>query len=312
MGDRRGPHVVILLAVYNGGDYLPEQLQSIAAQDHRDWQVLASDDGSDDGSQDILDKFAERSPAQCVAGPKRGAAANFLSLLRRAPERTPEGHWLAFSDQDDVWLPDKLSRGIAALEALEDARPALYCSRTWITDTDLHTRRLSAARPRLPSFRNALVQNVASGNTILLNAAAARLVEAAVQKVERVVVHDWWVYQLITGAGGRVVHDDTPTLLYRQHDVNQIGSNDTRLARLRRIRQLLQGHFRDWNEVNIATLSRLDGYLTPENREVLAEFAAMRRGPLPARLARLWRLGLYRQSRISTFALWLSLVLNRI
>jgi len=60
-----------------------------------------------------------------VAGPKRGAAANFLSLLRRAPERTPEGHWLAFSDQDDVWLPDKLSRGIAALEALEDARRRL-------------------------------------------------------------------------------------------------------------------------------------------------------------------------------------------
>ena len=219
---------------------------------------------------------------------------------------------MAFCDQDDVWLPDKLSRGIATLGDSEDPRPSLYCSRSWITDTALGQRRLSAARPRPPSFRNALVQNVASGNTILLNPAATRLVEEAAQKIERVVVHDWWVYQLITGAGGRVVHDDTPTLLYRQHDVNQIGSNDTRLARLRRIRQLLEGHFRDWNEVNIAALSRLEEYLTPENQEILAEFVAMRRGPMPARLARLWRLGLYRQSTISTFALWVALVLNRI
>lgn len=312
MNGPQSPQVAILLAVYNGSAYLSEQLQSIAAQDHRNWLVMASDDGSDDGSPQILAEFAQRYPARCLSGPRKGPAANFLSLIRRAPEVAGAGHWLAFSDQDDVWLPDKLSRGIAALADYDDAHPALYCSRTWITDTALGNRRLSAARPRPPSFRNALVQNVASGNTILLNPAAARLVEEAAQKVERVVVHDWWVYQLVTGAGGSVVHDDAPSLLYRQHDVNQIGSNDTRLARLRRIRQLLQGHFRDWNEVNIAALSRLEPYLTPQNREILAEFAAMRRGPLPARLARLRRLDLYRQSRISTFALWLSLVLNRI
>jgi glycosyltransferase involved in cell wall biosynthesis len=312
MDGPQAPHVVILLAVYNGGDFLSDQLQSIARQTHDDWQVLASDDGSKDSSRKILEGFAAAHPVRCLSGPGAGAATNFLSLIRQTPDHAPAGHWMAFCDQDDVWLPDKLSRGITALGASDDPCPALYCSRTWITDTALGERRLSAARPRPPSFRNALVQNVASGNTILLNPAAARLVEEAAQKIERVVVHDWWVYQLITGAGGRVVHDDTPTLYYRQHDVNQIGSNDTRLARLRRIRQLLQGHFRAWNEVNIAALSRLDEYLTPENRAILAEFAAMRRGPMPARLARLWRLGLYRQSRISTFALWVSLVLNRI
>jgi len=312
MDGHQAPHVVILLAVYNGGDYLSDQLQSIAAQEHQSWQLLASDDGSTDNSRDILEEFAATHPVTCVTGPGTGAAANFLSLIRQARDHVATGHWMAFCDQDDVWLPDKLSRGIAALGDQEDPCPALYCSRTWITDTALHERRISAPRPRPPSFRNALVQNVASGNTILLNPAATRLVAEAAQQVERVVVHDWWVYQLITGAGGRVVHDDTPTLLYRQHDVNQIGSNDTRLARLRRIRQLLEGHFRDWNAVNIAALSRLEEYLTPENREILAEFSAMRRGPMPGRLRRLWRLGLYRQSRISTFALWLSLVLNRI
>lgn len=312
MSDSQSPQVVILMAVYNGGVFLSEQLRSIAGQDHPNWHLITSDDGSDDDSPAVLSRFAAAHPATCLTGPGRGAASNFMSLLRRAPECVTTDHWLAFSDQDDVWLPDKLSRGIARLQEGEDARPALYCSRTWITDTALGNRRLSAARPRPPSFRNALVQNIASGNTILLNPAAARLVEEAARRVERVVVHDWWVYQVITGAGGRVVHDDAPTLFYRQHDVNQIGSNDTRLARLKRIQQLLQGHFRDWNAINIAALLQLDSYLTPRNRHILAEFAEMRRGPIPGRLLRLWRLGLYRQSRISTWALWLSLILNRI
>lgn len=312
MSGPQSPQVVILMAVYNGGAFLSEQLQSIAGQDHPNWHLITSDDGSVDDSPAVLSAFAAAHPATCLAGPKRGAASNFMSLLRRTQDCVATDHWLAFCDQDDVWLPDKLSRGIARLQEGDDARPALYCSRTWITDTALGNRRLSAARPRPPSFRNALVQNIASGNTILLNPAAARLVQEAARRVERVVVHDWWVYQLISGAGGRVVHDDEPTLFYRQHDVNQIGSNDTRLARLKRIQQLLQGHFRDWNAINIAALSQTETYLTPQNRHILAEFVAMRRGLLAGRLLRLWRLGLYRQSRISTWALWLSLILNRI
>ncbi|WP_297773101.1 glycosyltransferase family 2 protein [uncultured Roseovarius sp.] len=306
------PHVVILMAVYNGGEFLSEQLQSIVAQDHPHWQLIASDDGSSDGSARVLEEFAATTAATCLSGPGQGGAANFLSLIRRAADHAPPDHWLAFCDQDDVWLPDKVSRGVAALEAEDPQRPALYCSRTWIVDDTLDNRRLSAERPRCPSFRNALVQNVASGNTIILNAAAARLVEASSEHVERVVVHDWWVYQLITGAGGVVVHDDAPTLFYRQHGVNQIGANDTGAARLRRLWQLLQGQFRDWNETNIAALSRLEGNLTQENRQILSEFVAMREGPLPNRLARLHQLGLYRQSRISTLALWVSVVLKRL
>ena len=100
-----------------------------------------------------------------------------MSLIDTMEELTPRGTWMAFSDQDDVWLPDRLARGVAALGG--HSGPALYCSRTWITDERLESRRLSAPRPRSLGFRNALVQNVASGNTILLNAAAADLVRDA-------------------------------------------------------------------------------------------------------------------------------------
>lgn len=306
--------VTVLMAVCNGADCLSGQLESIAAQTHGNWRLLASDDGSADDSAALLQAFAAKHPSRtiCLEGPRRGAAQNFLFLIREAAARSPSGGWLAFSDQDDVWLPDRLSAGIAALEPCCADRPALYCSRTWITDHGLKTRRLSAARPRPPGFRNALVQNIASGNTILLNPAAARLVMAAAQDVEDLVVHDWWVYQLIAGAGGQVVHDDRPTLLYRQHSGNQIGANDRLRARLRRIYQLLRGDFRDWNAVNITALRACVHYLNAENRSLLERFAAMRKQRLPVRLVTLARLHLYRQSAPATMALWVAAMLGRL
>lgn len=214
--------MIILLAAYNGALGLPDQLASIKAQDHANWRLIVSDDGSSDTSRDIVTEFARTAPAGAVVlldGPCKGAAENFMSLLRTAAGHqtapaTNEHPFLAFCDQDDIWLPDRLSRGLAALSAIDPERPSLFCSRTWITDSAGVHRRLSRARPRPPSFRNALVQNIASGNTILLNPAATKLAYGAAGEITRVVVHDWWTYQLVTGAGGTVIHSDEPTLLY--------------------------------------------------------------------------------------------------
>lgn len=307
----------VLMAVYNGGAVLAEQLDSIAQQDFDNWTLLASDDGSTDDSVATLTAFREDMARKgrrvvCLTGPGEGAAPNFLSLVRAMGTYLPAGSWLAFSDQDDVWMPDRLSRGRMALEALPDDRPALYCSRTLITDHALASRRISAPRPRPACFCNALVQNIASGNTILLNPKAAALVMAAAQEVGEIVVHDWWIYQLVTGAGGHVVHDDEPTLLYRQHAGNQIGANDQLFARLKRIRQLLRGDFVDWNTINLAALRASAHRLTPENRARLEAFGAMRAASLPSRLRQLARLRLYRQSRGAHYALWLAAVLGRL
>lgn len=305
------PHVTILMAVRNGAALLPEQLDSFARQQHRNWSLLAGDDGSTDDSRAVLERFAEAGhDVRIIEGPRRGAWANFLRLVQALPEHAPAGTWVAFSDQDDVWLPERLSRGLAQLPA--DGPPALYCSRTWITDVGLRGRRLSAPRPRPPSFRNALVQNIASGNTILLNPAAVRLLVAASKEPEELVVHDWWVYLLITGAGGVVVHDDTPTILYRQHSGNQIGANDGMRARLRRAGMILDGTFRSWHDANIDALRRSAHRLTAENRQILDEFAALRGCWAGARVSRLARLGLYRQSRLSSLALWVAAASGRV
>lgn len=315
-------HVTILMAVYNGANCLEEQLQSLLDQDHQCWHLVTSDDGSSDESANILEAFSRRVKARSVAtgarirvsnlqGPRRGAAENFLFLLRQAGRKALPG-WMAFSDQDDVWLPDRLSRGLTQLRAHIHEGPALYCSRTWISSSDLSARRLSAPRPRPTGFRNALVQNIASGNTILLNPEAVDLVSAAVTQVPQVVVHDWWVYQLVTGAGGQVVHDNQPTLLYRQHAVNQIGANDTFIERLKRFRQLLRGDFRDWNRINITALRSSKEKLTTQNRELLEEFSRLSELSLLPRLQLLSKLGLYRQSTSSTIALWIAALLQRL
>lgn len=311
MADPHEDTVHILMAVYNGAKTLPAQLASFGAQTHADWHLVASDDGSQDRSRQVLEAFRAGSGAGRVTmidGPGQGAAANFLRLLRHAAQGDTAPRWIAFSDQDDVWLPDKIARSISALRASDASTPTLYCSRSWVTCDDLATRRISPARPRGPDFRNALVQNIAAGNTIVLNSAAADLVLGAVGHVEQVVVHDWWLYQLVTGAGGRVIHDDAPGLLYRQHPDNQIGINDTARARWYRMIRLLRGDFGAWNRANIAALRATAHILHPAHRATLESFARLPSLPLIRRLRLFRQLRLYRQTWGGTLTLWLAVM----
>lgn len=295
----------ILMGVYNGGAHLQEQLDSFAAQRGAGWWLIASDDGSADDSRAILQRFAARLPPGRVTlteGPHCGFAANYLSMLRRLPA---DPGWLAFSDQDDIWLPDRLRLGMDALQALQG--PALHASRTWVATGDLTQRRLARGCPRPTGFAHALVQNVAAGNTILVNPAAARLLVAAAGRTDHVVAHDWWAYQIVTGAGGRMVFDDRPAVIYRQHGGNSIGANDGLRAKLQRLRKLAGGTMAQWLGVNLAALEAAGPLLTPQSRAMVAELAALRRDPNPLRrAARVRRLGLYRQTRSSTWALWLA------
>lgn len=316
MEEHRGQVVHILMGVYNGADFLPEQLASFVEQTHCRWHLIASDDGSRDESRDVLAAFesdlakqsASTRSMEIIRGPENGGAANFLHLIRHLARSGRQANWVAFSDQDDVWFPTKLERAIERLARVGSDQPALYCGRSLVTREDLTAPRLSVPRPRPPSFRNALVQNIAAGNTILLNPAATRLVCAAAPYVDAVVVHDWWLYQLVTGAGGQVIHDNEPGLFYRQHEANQIGVNDGLRARLKRLNQVLGGEFRTWNRINGAALSATSDWLTPENRALLRDFNRLRDLSLFSRLQLLRQMGLYRQTRASTLALWLTAI----
>lgn len=306
------PEVCILLALYNGAVHLQAQLESYAAQDHGAWRLLVSDDGSTDGGPALIEAFAGAHPGRLIAcrpGPGRGFVRNFLTLLQAVPPDVPLA---ALSDQDDVWFPDKLARAVAALAEVPAGRPALYCAATLICRDDLTPIGPSVTFRRAPDFRNALVQSIGGGNTMVLNRAAIDLAARAAARCPDPVAHDWWLYQLVTGHDGVILRDPEPVLHYRQHGANLIGANITWRGRLLRILAVMGGRFRRWNRASLAALEPLETDLAPAHRTTVRHYRAARHGPVRQRLRHLRASGVFRQSSVGTLALYLACLFGRL
>lgn len=299
------PKIVILMATRNGARFLPAQLDSILKQDHPGWRLIVSDDGSTDGTRQIVSQMAAQRPVGQITlldGPGQGATANFRSLLRRV---YLQGDHLAFCDQDDLWQPDHLSRALSGLDRAA-ADLAVYGCRMRICDSDLRETGLSPLPHRALGFRNALIQNVLSGNTMVMTPAAARLLQAAEVEAGPMPVHDWWAYQLITGAGGQAILDEHPGIFYRQHGGNVIGANRGPKAMKARITRHLTGKYRDMAVQSCAALVPSAARLTEANRVVLQQFSCALSLPWPKNIAALRRSGVYHQSPQARLAFWIS------
>lgn len=302
--------VAILMCTKNGAKFLNGQLKSIASQTHPDWTLFVSDDGSTDRTRDILEQFSDHCSQRVFVrdGPEKGVCVNFLSL---AIDKAIDADYYAFSDQDDIWHPDKLCRALKWLTSVPANIPALYCGRTELISADGQAGGFSPLFVRQPAFENALVQNLAGGNTMVFNHATKALLERA-GKVD-VVLHDWWLYQLVAAAGGMVHYDPQPTVKYRQHWHNVIGSNDGWRARLTRIRTMLGGRVQGGNAKNIAALNSLPSQLiTPRNRKVLMLFARATTASLATSLIYLKRSGVYRQTFLGNCGLLAAALIKRI
>ena len=266
--------VAIFMSTYNGQQFLAEQLQSIEQQAHRNWRVLLSDDGSSDDTLLIAKQFQQQWGNDRLLirqGPKQGFCLNFLSM---ACDPIIKADYYAFSDQDDVWMADKLARALAYFESVsEPSLPRVYCGRTQNVDEQLNSLGYSPlfALPR--SFRNALVQSIAGGNTMVFNQAAKELIEQA--GLLKVVSHDWWLYQLIKGAGGVVFYDPEPSILYRQHANGLVGANLSIGARYDRFIFAINGGFKQWNTINYEALCSVKHLLTKDSRDILRLFGAV-------------------------------------
>ncbi|MCP8466749.1 glycosyltransferase family 2 protein [Pseudomonas sp. ZM23] len=303
--------VAILLSTYNGAAYLPEQLDSLAAQTCRDWVIYASDDGSQDDTVAILHDYQRRLGKErlvILKGPRQGFAANFLATLKHANGRAD---FFAFCDQDDFWEPEKLERGLSWAQRQEEDLPALYCSRTRLIDAEGRAIGYSPLFRRAPSFANALVQSIAGGNTMLFNARTAALLCLTPQHVP-IISHDWWAYIVVTGCGGEVHYDEQPSIGYRQHGNNLIGSNSSVRDRLVRLQRMLKGTFRHWNDVNLDAISHLRHHLTSENQRILELFGNARRAPLHRKLQLISQSGVYRQTLPGNLGLVAATLIQRL
>lgn len=215
-------HIGILLATYNGEEFLPALLDSISRQTHRSWCIYWRDDGSSDATHRIVRERV--SPEQLVELPfdcRLGPAASFLRILRRAAGHHATYH---FADQDDLWQPTKLERAHAMLTTR--THPTLVHCRQELIDANGESLGYSIV-PGAPSFENAVVANIVVGCSSAFNDAAAKLGAEGVPT--RALMHDWWMY-LVTSCFGAIVYDPEGLIQYRQHANNLVGSNPAGLA----------------------------------------------------------------------------------
>ncbi len=307
----RKPAVCVLLATYNGERFLKWQLDSLAAQSGVDMHVYVSDDGSSDGTLEIARQYqtdAKLVITDLSPGPGKGFAENFRYLIQNA---STDADYYCFCDQDDVWLPDKIARSARALSQTDQGKPALYCGRTALIDEYGRRVGFSPLFTRPASFRNALVQSLAGGNTMVLNSEAFALMRQATRN-HGFVSHDWTAYQLVTGSGGIVHYDPEPAILYRVHHLNVVGPNTGVLATLSRVLAALRGRFVAWNNTNLVLLDASYNQLTAENRKLFDLFRKARIGRLYQRIRCLRKAGLYRQATRGDVSLWIACLLNRL
>jgi glycosyltransferase involved in cell wall biosynthesis len=296
--------IAILLSTYNGSRFLPEQLESLERQSDTAWRVVWRDDGSTDNTRTIMAEFTarigvERCRETAGSGAHLGAAQSFLSLLPEAADADA----VAFADQDDVWLPDKLARARETLQAAGN-QAMLYCARQYLVDEHLLGHNLSILPGDKPGFPASLTQNIVHGNTMVMNRAAADLVARIPGPPG--TVHDWWSYIVITACGGVVVIDPKPVVLYRQHRENLIGSPPSTVARAIAAVRRGPGIFMTMMRRHVGQLAAHAEFLTEQARGDVTRISEGLCGGIAPRSRALRCPGLKRQTELENmlFRLW--------
>lgn len=230
--------ISVLLATFNGARYLSEQIDSLLAQEKcRAGEIIIRDDGSSDGTRDVIRRYSSSHPRLIRIlepdGRRLGPKRSFATLLTEAT-----GDYVAFCDQDDVWQANKLARQMDAIKAVEStagiAAPVLCCSDATVVDSTLkvrsgsYFRRHRIAPGEGPQALSRLVfRNYAIGATTMMNRALAT---ACREMPEEAVMHDWWAALVARSIGHTIILPEE-LILYRQHDGNAVGSRQRRLPR---------------------------------------------------------------------------------
>ena len=230
--------VVVLLPVYNGARYLRPQIESILQQSHAPVFILCRDDGSTDASLGILQALQQQWPSHMRvvddgAG-NLGPSGNFSHLMQLAQTFTPPGHmtsetrYVALSDQDDLWHPDKLERCLREMQRLEHEHPGLPA----LVHSDLRViaedgeeiapsmARYQGLQTQHAGFAAQLLSSTLTGCTCLMNQA---MLTQALPIPPQAIMHDWWL-SLVASAIGSRHYIDEALIDYRQHAANAIGA----------------------------------------------------------------------------------------
>ena len=292
--------VAILMAVRNGQEYLQPQLDSFLNQTYKNWCLYVSDDGSTDSTAEIVNNFYLSHPeisGFLKKGPCLGFCQNFQSMIN---DEKIIADYYAFSDQDDIWLPEKIENAVRFLDSVPSDTPALYCSATTLIDQADNIIGESLSPTKALSFANALLHNVASGNTMVFNHKARELLMAA--STEEMVVHDWSLYQIVSACNGRIYFDRTPGGLYRQHSNNVVGDGRNIFLRVRNFFSSFKGNRADWNKRNKTVLDKIVVHFGENEKQVYYNYNNISKSNFLKRIYFYIKSGVYHQYKLGTLS----------
>ncbi len=223
------PHIDILLATYNGGRFVEDQIRSVLEQTYPQWRLIIRDDGSTDNTLSIIHRYKQIYSDKITVveddHANLGACRNFGKLLEYST-----ADYTMFCDQDDVWLPRKIELTLEKMRSLEERHgsntPLLVYTDMHVVDENLSVTAESfwknqAFNPEIgKSLGRFMVSNVATGCTVMMN---RKLRDLAVPIPREAMMHDWWV-GLLSAALGKNDYVREPTMLYRQHVGNAVGA----------------------------------------------------------------------------------------
>ena len=304
--------VTILLSAYNGEQFLAEQIKSIQEQTYKGWQLLIRDDGSTDGTRAVIEDFCRKDDR--IAFINRGNPQNlgviqsFHSLLQYQ-----DSDFYLFSDQDDVWLPDKIAMQLAEADKYDSSQPLLVYTDLKVVDQELQVVHESMIRTQSDHANTELVQelteNTVTGGVSMINRALAQLWTG--KEEHELLMHDWYL-GLLAAAFGNLVYIDKPGELYRQHSNNVLGARTLR----KRVKNWVRPHVlftKYWKLIKDSqTQARnlLVLPLTAENRELIENFVTIMEVSTKERWRRIRQYG-YRKNRTFHTLVFTSLILTK-
>lgn len=277
-------HICIIMAAYQGEQYLARQIDSIIENTYQNTELHIYDDGSTDNTFAIAQRYADKYPDKIYAVRNvmnKGVILNFLEATASL-----EADYYMYCDQDDVWLPEKIQKTLDYMKKQENtatpacSTPVVVFSDAIVTDANLAQtapsfQRQSGYDTNALDLPHLLMENKLIGCTMMFNRAARdKLLERKMSSAIR--MHDWWL-ALIGAAFGKVAYLDEPLMLYRQHDHNVIGGSSKgsylkdRISHLRRDREALYATMAQGK----AFLSAYKEELPPEKEKILRCFAEL-------------------------------------
>lgn len=299
--------VCVMMSTYNGERFLPEQLDSLLGQQGVETEIYIRDDGSADSTRDIIEKYMGRhANIHFTEGRNIGPGRSFWELLRYVPEYD----YYAFCDQDDVWLPEKLKRGVDHIKSAGH-RPGLYYSRTRIVDSDMQAMKDydSDYKSHIPSFGQLIAENNASGCTMVWNYGLHIIARGLSPQHMR--MHDHMLYLVCQVCDGYVYYDRKSYICYRQHGSNVVSGRDD----LRKYAASVFKYLKEDSNLANQSLELLNidrKKLDPSKRKLLKIIQRYKEEHTMASRIYLVRSGFYRQkSVIKNLMLGMMILINR-